>query len=175
GNLVADEQLPESLRNLNPAVFYQAAVFGIQDITFALGAHEYLVRDGKIIEVPSRVEEPKTESETVDLSTKEAYYSQLKKEAPGLFYSLSREGALYEQCRGLLIDYQMADGKVKDKIREEIRLVLGQLYDINERNRELEIKQLEQMLDVAKKEMTYRKLHRSDIIGQTLDDLLKEE
>lgn len=173
GNLIPKEQLPATLQNLHPNVFYQAAVFGVEDITFTLGAHEYLVRDGKVMEMDGRTPEKETKGEG-NLAAKEAYYSQLKKEAPNLFYSLSREGALYEECRRLLLEYQMAQGKQKDKIREEIRLVLGQLFDINERNRELELQQLEQMIDAAKKEIEYRKRNKSQIIGNTLKDLLGE-
>jgi hypothetical protein len=51
---------------------------------------------------------------------------------------------------------------------------LGQLYDINERNKELEIEELEDMIDAAKKEVQYRKTHKSEIIGRSLENLLKE-
>ena len=107
-------------------------------------------------------------------SATEAYYSQLKRESPNLFYGLSREGALLEEIRTLLIDYSVAQGKQREKIKEEIRLVLGQLYDINERNKEMEIEELEDMIQAAKAEVQYRKAHKSDIIDNSLNNLLKE-
>ena len=72
------------------------------------------------------------------------------------------------------MEYSLATGKQRDKIKEEIRLVLGQLYDINERNKELEIEELEDMIEAAKKEVQYRKTHKSDIISNSLDNLLRE-
>lgn len=173
GNLVPSKELPASLKEVNPAVFYQAAIFGVKDISFQLMGHEYLVRDGKITEAPARPRMARDNS-LQQQTAAEAYYSNLKREAPGLFYSLSREGALYEECRRLLIDHQLAQGKQKDKIREEIRLVIGQLFDINERNKELEIRQLEQMIEAARKEVELRKANKSLIIDKTLKDLLDE-
>jgi hypothetical protein len=76
--------------------------------------------------------------------------------------------------RSLLMEYSLATGKQRDKIKEEIRLVLGQLYDINERNKELEIEELEDMIDAAKNEVQYRKTHKSEIISNSLDNLLRE-
>ena len=36
GNLVPRKDLPKSLKQVNPAVFYQAAIFGVNDISFQL-------------------------------------------------------------------------------------------------------------------------------------------
>ena len=172
GVLIPEKDLPKSLRNLSPDVFYQTAVFGIQGIAFTIGANDYLLRDGKI-SVLKRPKENRKTSNYVDLKAKEDYYSQLKRESPGLFYSLSREGALIEQVRGLIYQYQTSEGKQQKKIREEIRLLFGQLFDINEHNQELEIKQLEQMLDAARKEVEFRKENKEKIISKTLNDLVR--
>lgn len=179
GNLVAAKDLPKGLQNLDKAIFYQAAVFGIPEISFVLGGKEYLVRKNRIVELePVQRGALNVAANSLGNSSEqrvaEEYYSQLKRESPGLFYGMSYEGALYEQCRTLLLDYQMAKGSQKEKIREELRLVLGQLFEINERNRELELEQLERMLETARKEVSYRKANKSVIIQNTLDQLLDD-
>ncbi|HEX2899106.1 MAG TPA: hypothetical protein VHS96_05225 [Bacteroidia bacterium] len=165
-------ELPSSLQNIDPNIYYETNVAGVTEFTFNLGNRFYLVQNGKLTEV---VGEGQSDATSYNSKTAtEAYYSQLKRESPGLFYGLSREGALLEQIRSLLIDYSVAQGKQRDKIKEEIRLVLGQLYDINERNKELEIAELEDMIQAAKEEVQYRKAHKSDIIDNSLNNLLKE-
>jgi hypothetical protein len=172
GKLMAQESLPQSLKVIDPYIYYESTVAGVTEFTFNLGDHYYLMQDGKLTEIQLA-----DEGEVAGYDSKtatEAYYSQLKRESPGLFYGLSREGALLEQVRTLLMDYSLAKGQQREKIREEIRLVLGQLYDINERNKELEIEELEDMIEAAKKEVQYRKAHKSDIIQNSLDNLLRE-
>lgn len=170
-NLPSSE-LPVSLQSISPEIYYETNVAGVSEFTFNLGNRYYLVQNGKLTEVAA--EGQSNESSYNSKSATEAYYSQLKRESPGLFYGLSREGALLEQVRSLLYDYSVAQGKQREKIKEEIRLVLGQLYDLNERNKELEIEELEDMIKAAKAEVQYRKIHKSDIIDNSLNNLLKE-
>ncbi|MBP6722826.1 MAG: hypothetical protein KA239_10900 [Bacteroidia bacterium] len=165
-------ELPTSLQNISPEIYYETNVAGVSEFTFNLGNRYFLVQNGKLTEVATEAQgnDPGYNSK----SATEAYYSQLKRESPNLFYGLSREGALLEEIRTLLIDYSVAQGKQREKIKEEIRLVLGQLYDINERNKEMEIEELEDMIQAAKAEVQYRKAHKSDIIDNSLNNLLKE-
>lgn len=172
GKLIPTENLPQSLKIIDPYIYYESTIAGVSEFTFNLGDHYYLMQDGKLSEI--QVSEDAQIAGYDSKTATEAYYSQLKRESPGLFYGLSREGALLEQVRTLLMDYSMAKGQQREKIREEIRLVLGQLYDINERNKELEIQELEDMIEAAKKEVQYRKAHKSDIIQNSLDNLLRE-
>ena len=160
------------MQRIDPDIYYETSVAGVDAFTFNLGDRYYQVQSGKLTEVAG---EGQSDELTYDRKTAtEAYYSQLKREAPSLFYGLSREGVLLEQVRSLLMEYSVAQGKQRDKIREEIRLVLGQLYDINERNKELEIAELEEMIQAAKEEVQYRKAHKSEIIDNSLNNLLKE-
>ncbi|MEM0996535.1 MAG: hypothetical protein AAGN35_05635 [Bacteroidota bacterium] len=172
--LIPKKELPKSLRELDKAIYYETAVFGVQDVAFNLGEYNYLLRDGKIVEL-ERPKMPKsnTNSGYADLEAKKAYYSQLKKDAPGLFYSLSREAALVEQVRSLLIEYEVAPEKQKAKLKAEMRLLLDQLFDINEHNQKMEITELEQMLDAAKQEVKFRQDNKGKIVTKMLDDLLR--
>jgi hypothetical protein len=170
GKAIPNEELPLSLKRIDPNIYYESNVAGVSEFTFNLGDYYYLVQDGKL----SELQAAEGDLQAYDSKTAtEAYYAQLKRESPNLFYGLSREGILLEQVRTLLMEYSLANGKQKDSIKEEIRLVLGQLYDINERNKELEIAELEDMIEAAKQEVQYRKAHKSEIIGHSLDNLLK--
>jgi hypothetical protein len=178
GNLIPSKDLPKSLQGIDKAIFYQAAVNGMDELGFSLGGNDYTVRENKISEVAPPVQrqlniQPELTSNTTTNRAAEDYYSQIKREAPGLFYSLNYEGALYEQARGLVADYQVAKGKKRDQIREELRVVLSQLFDINEHNRELEIKELQQMIESAKEEVQYRKANKAAILDNTLDQVLR--
>ncbi len=173
GKSVPVEELPASLKVIDPYIYYESTVAGVSEFTFNLGDHYFLLQNGKLSEI--EITDPSQTNGGYDSkAATEAYYSQLKRDSPSLFYGLSREGILLEQVRSLLMEYGVAGGKQRDKLKEEIRLVLGQLYDINERNKELEIEELEDMIDAAKKEVQYRKTHKSEIIGRSLENLLKE-
>jgi hypothetical protein len=171
GKNILPASLPASLQRISPDIYYETTVAGVEAFSFNLGERNYMVQDGKLTEIAS---EGQSSIPTTNRRATEAYYSQLKREAPSLFYGLSREGVLLEQIRSLLMEYSVAQGKQRDKIKEEIRLVLGQLYDINERNKEMEIEELEDMIQAAKEEVQYRKAHKSEIIDNSLNNLLKE-
>lgn len=179
GNLVPAKELPKSLQEIDKSIFYQAAVTGMDELGFSLGGADYTVRDNKISEVAHPQQRQLTfQPEVSNTSSNtnraaEDYYSQIKRESPGLFYSLNYEGALYEQARNLVASYQTAKGKQRDQIRDELRVILSQLFDINEHNRELEIKQLQQMIESAKEEVQYRKANKAEILDNTLDGILR--
>ena len=173
GKLIPEKELPKALRSLDPSIFYEAAVMGMEELAFNLDEKIFVVKDGKLIEAkPSQNSANKQAS--IDKSAQESYYSQLKRESPGLFYGISREGVLLERVRTLLIEYASAKERQRPKIKSEIRLVLGQLFEINERNKALEIKELEEMIKMAKDELEYRKANKSKIINNSLENLLRE-
>lgn len=172
GKQILEENLPASLKHLDPNIYYESTVAGVTEFTFNLGDHYFLIQNGVLTEIQMDDVEPAISGYDSKTET-ESYYSQLKRESPGLFYGLSREGVLLEQVRSLLLEYGQTKGKDRDKIKEQMRLVLGQLYDINERNKELEIEELEAMIEAAKKEVQYRKANKSKIIDRSLDNLLK--
>lgn len=176
GNLMDEKDLPVGLRSIDPSVYYQTAVLGINEIGFQLYGKAYLIRIDKIIELP-----PVSTQQNTNVSraypqqeAAEEYYGQLKRESPTLFHNIGREGMLYEQCRDLLLRHQKAKGKDQDALREEMRNVLGQLFDINERNRQMEIQELELMIESAKKEVMFRKANKGSIIDNALDELLEQ-
>lgn len=167
------DDLPPSLKKIDPAIFYEANISGLDAFSFSLNGHTYWVSKGRIQELDAKqMEADLANSERL---AAEAYYSQLKKESPNLFYGLSREGMLLEKIRTLLLDYsETKNNKRKAEIREELRSVLSQLFDLNERNQELEIKELEEMLESAKEELKFRKTNKNKIIDRSLEDLLRE-
>jgi hypothetical protein len=167
------DELPASLKKIDPSIYYEANISGLDAFSFSLNGHTYWVSKGKITEVDTRqMESDQANSERL---AAEAYYSQLKKESPNLFYGLSREGMLLEKIRSLLLDYSgTKNNKRRAEIKEELRGVLAQLFDLNERNQELEIQELEEMLESAKEELKFRKTNKSKIIDKSLEDLLRE-
>jgi hypothetical protein len=178
GNLIATKDLPKSLQAIDKSVFYQAAVNGMDEIGFSLGGNDYIVRENRISEIAQQTSNQlpllsQSSNSTDNNRAAEDYYSQIKREAPGLFYSLNHEGALYEKARALAYSYQKANGKQRDKIRGELRVVLSQLFDINEHNSELEIQELEQMIESAKEEIQFRKANKPTIIDNALKELLR--
>lgn len=172
GRLIPSQNLPSSLQKVDPDIYYETTVAGVTEFTFNLGERDYLVANGNVTELSG---EGQSDQLTAGNKTAtEAYYSQLKRESPGLFYGLGREGILLEEVRSLLMDYSVAQGTQREKVKEDIRLVLGQLYDINQRNKEMEIEELEDMIQAAKEEVQYRKAHKSEIIDNSLKNLLRE-
>lgn len=172
GNLIPRKDLPKSLRDIDPNIKYKSAAFGVGEIGFNLGGNEYLVKEGRIMELPSRTKEVTPLKDRPSKDAMEEYYSNLKRESPNLFYSLGREAALTEQARNLIYEFQLSKNKEREKIREELRVVLGQLFEINEHNRQKEIIELQQMIDAAQKEIQYRKANKSLIIDNTVKELI---
>jgi hypothetical protein len=176
GNLIPTKDLPKSLQSIDKSIFYQAAVTGMDELAFSLGGNDFTVRENKITEISRQQDNQLTGQSGLSNSSnraREDYFSQIKREAPGLFYSLNYEGALYEEARGLVASYHRAKGKERDEIRQNLRTVLSQLFDINEHNRELEILQLQQMIESANEEVQYRKANKAVILDNTLDQVLR--
>ncbi len=174
GNLIPKKDLPKSLREIDPNIHYKSAAFGVGEIGFNLGGYEYLVKEDRIMELPSRTPETTPLKDRPSKDAMEEYYSNLKRESPNLFYSLGREAALTERARNLIYEFQLKQGKDKQKIREELTVVLGQLFEINEHNRQKEIVELQQMIDAAQKEIQYRKANKQLIIDNTVEELIGE-
>lgn len=173
GNLVPKKELPKGLRELDPNFYYTTAVFGIREISFNLQGKDYLVKADKIVELPPRSTKEVNPAANMDSqAAMEEYYSNLKRETPSLFYSMTREAVLTEQARNLVYQYQFAKGDQLKDIRKQLSGILEQLFEINERNRELEILELQQMIDIARKEVEMRRQNKSLIIDNTMEELL---
>lgn len=173
GNLIPEQNLPKSLHDIDQNLFYQTSVFGIDEITFSLRGRDYLVKVDRVVELPKEMDPQPVPDQRKEQETVQGYYSDIKRESPTLFQSMNREGMLYEQAQRLIWQYQKAKAKDKPAIKEELRVVLGQIFDLNERNRELEIRELEQMIESAKREVSYRKSSKQSIVNNALEDLLK--
>lgn len=174
GNLVQEQNLPKSLLEIDRNLFYQTTVFGIEEITFSLRGRNYLVKDDRVVEFANDKETQPAYEQRKGQEAAQGYYSDIKRESPTLFQSMNREGMLYEQAQRLVWQYQKAKSKDKPAIKDELRSVLGQIFDLNERNRELEIRELEQMIESAKREVSYRKSSKQAIVNNALEELLAQ-
>lgn len=174
GNLVPKKELPESLRAIDPAIKYQSTSFGVGEIPFNLYGKSYLVKDGRVVELSSRTVKVVPAKERPSTKAMEEYYSNLKRDSPGLFYSLGREAALTETARRLISEFDVAKGKDRDKVEGELKVVLGQLFDINEHNRGKEVLELQMMIDAAQREIQLRRANKELIIDNSLEEMLRD-
>ena len=151
---------------------FEATLFGGNEFKFSLFGNEYLLKGGKVVEIPKAttrqagVGNPST--------NKEGYYSNLKNENPWLFNNLAKEALLHEQAARLMLEYQTAEGKQKQETREHLALVLGELFDISMANQAAQIKQIEKEVKTAKQQMEFRQKNKSIIVENRLDELLGE-
>ncbi len=174
GNLIPKKELPQSLQEIDPSIQFSSAAFGVGEIRFNLNGYEYLVKEDQIMELSSSTLETPPLGNRSSKGAMEEYYSNLKRESPNLFYSLGREAALTERARNLVYEFQVKDSGDKQNIRKELTVVLGQLFEINEHNRQKEIIELRQMIDAAQQEIQYRKANKQLIIDNTVKELIGE-
>jgi|GEM_PF-4977861 len=175
GNLVPVKALPKGLRNIDPAIQYQSASFGMGEIAFNLYGTNYVVKDDRVVELQAKPSvNAVPPSERPSTKAMEEYYSNLKRDSPGLFYSLGREAALTETARQLTQEYNLTSGKEKEKVKDELRVILGQLFDINEHNRGKEVLELQMMIDAAQREIQMRRANKGLIIDNTIKEMLKD-
>lgn len=72
----------------------------------------------------------------------------------------------------LATKYKRATGTDKSKIKSDLEKNLTYLFDLKEKQREYEVRELESRLDELKKKMAVRKSNRSTIIKRRLEELL---
>lgn len=172
GNLLAKNELPSGLQTIDPEFKMQMSTSGRSDVRIFLFGKQYLIRNGRLMEVPMDYSSGNaTQTSESGYQNKEDFFSSLKNEEPDHFYSLKKEAVMYERCMQLVLEYQMADQKLKEKIREEIRLLLGEQFDMNLRNMEKEVEQLDQELLEAKSMIDNRKRNKTGIIDKRLKEL----
>lgn len=171
GNLLVRNDLPNSLQNIDPEFKMQMTTTSRSDFRLLLFGKQYLLRNGRLMEVPSEANYSASTNNESSYQGKEDLFSSLKNEEPDHFYNLKKEAVMYERCMQLVLEYQMAEAKVKDKIREEIRLLLGEQFDMSIRNMEKEVETLDQELQEAKTMIDHRKKNKSAIIDKRLQEL----
>lgn len=171
GNLLVRNDLPNSLQNIDPEFKMQMTTTSRSDFRLLLFGKQYLLRNGRLMEVPSEGGYATPSNNESSYQGKEDLFSSLKNEEPDHFYNLKKEAVMYERCMQLVLEYQMAEAKVKDKIREEIRLLLGEQFDMSIRNMEKEVETLDQELQEAKTMIDHRKKNKTAIIDKRLQEL----
>lgn len=173
GNLLQENELPQALKKLDPDYHLQASFVGNMDFSFVYDRQEYVVRKGRIMEIPS----PKMTMRgggAPEVQSKEQYYQAMKEEAPSLFHNLLREAALKEEINILFLDYELARGELRNKIKEEIRGKLSEFFDLQIANMSLQIRQLEKEIEDARQDMMYRQENKSIIIDNHLKQVTEE-
>jgi hypothetical protein len=176
GNLAQKSELPERLQNVSRDFTFQTAMYGVSEVEFNLLGGDFLLKNGKLIELPPPAQSSnaglvQTNANTL---TKQDYYTNLKNESPSLFMQINREAYLTEKYMSLLLDYQTAPPERQPGIEEEIRVVLGELFDISLANMEMELRELEEEVNFIRQSIDERRANRSRIIEAKLEEVTED-
>ena len=98
----------------------------------------------------------------------------LKKYDPEM-YELERKDQEYER-RGFQLAQQLrrADPELRDKIREDLRTVIADHFDVRQQRRRLQLKRLEEELAKARESIEKRDQSRDELINKRLSELSGE-
>lgn len=99
----------------------------------------------------------------------------LKRNDPDRYQLLLQETKLDQQSQNLAEQYRKAKApEEKSRIKQELKSLLDQLFDIREKNKEAEIHHLEEDLNRLKSTMTERRKNKAQIVTARLEELLDE-
>ena len=171
GNLLQDEDVPESLKNPNMSV--QITLFGSDEFGFSMFGRDYLLKHGKILEMQAPVRSA-SDFTPANLS-KDDYFSTMRSETPDLFSSWRREAELQELCTRLTLDYSVASDPEKAILQPRLKLALEELFDIIVQNQLQEIYQVESEIATLKKEISFREKNKDLVIKNQMEKLLGTE
>lgn len=110
----------------------------------------------------------------------EAYHNKLqldllKQNDPQQYQSRIDEIKMDQQSNQMGEDYRKATSQEeKDRIRGNLKTLLNQLFDVREKNKEAEIKHLEDQLTRLKTTMADRRKNKDQIVQNRLEELLDE-
>ncbi|MCB9230450.1 MAG: hypothetical protein H6581_02200 [Bacteroidia bacterium] len=170
GNLIPEESLPQSLRNIPDEYLMETTLFGLSEFQFNLNGRDYLLKHGKVIELPGAPSKAGMEEEQL----KTEFFRDVKNDSPDLFSRQIREAELYQRCTLLLLDYQQASENDRSQIRKELFEALSQLFDISLSNQAEEIRQVENEIEMVKKELEFRRRSKDLILQNRMKELLQE-
>ncbi len=101
---------------------------------------------------------------------------KLKEKDPIRYEQLQKKRELEHKSHSFIEEYRATSvQKEKNKLRDELRSVLNELFDLRELDRQQEIKKLTAKIDDLKKVMNERKKRKKDIVERRLKQLLGEE
>ena len=98
----------------------------------------------------------------------------LKAADPEAFKNAMEERKLRADAHDLAVKVRAAtDPKERDALKEQLRTVIGQLFDKEMAVRTAQIQQVEKSLEDLRKKLKERVAARSDVVANRLDDMLK--
>lgn len=134
--------------------------------------------------------EVRSKLEEIKKLNKEKYYQLLRTSFPfgyltttfnnqevysGLFNSgenLKKEKELEIDAELLALKIKNGDGNTQQKLKSELTGVLNQLFDIKEKRKEAEIKQLEKRLQELRESIQARKQNKNEIVQRRIQEML---
>jgi len=134
--------------------------------------------------------EVRSKLEEVKKLNKEKYYQLLRTSFPfgylttafsnqEVYTGLLNAGENFKKEKELEIDAELlalkiknAEGNTQQKLKSELAGVLNQLFDIKEKKKETEIKQLEKRLQELKESIQARKQNKNEIVQRRIQEML---
>ncbi len=175
GNLIPANELPQKLRSISTSCVFHASLLGVNEFKFSLFGSDFLVKHGKIVELPAMPAVKLQVTTVPGVLSREDYFGNIRSQHPAIFNSQVMESQLHERVMNLALDYQIADSDHKRRIESEIRLVLEQLFDLNTANELREIRQMEDEISALKEEINFRESNRQQVISNRLRELTTEK
>lgn len=100
---------------------------------------------------------------------------ELKERDPERYEQKVKQNSLERRGRQLAEKYRdSTDEKIKANIKKELSSVLNQLFDLREKDREMEIKHLTEKLNQLKSVLAERKKKKQEIVERRLQEMLGE-
>lgn len=131
-------------------------------------------RADRLAEVKSK-NPPKYRDTILRIAFEQEKMKILKEKNPERFQQLQRKKDLQEKTRQLVEQYRATkDSQEKKNLKNQLRTVLNDLFDLRELDRQDEIKTLTRKLDELKAVMKKRRKNKPDIVERHLKELLGE-
>lgn len=100
----------------------------------------------------------------------------VKRNDPEQYQLVLQETKMDQQSHNLAEQYrQTKNSEELNRLRAELRTLLGQLFDVRERNKQMEIQNLEKELNRLRNTMTERRKNKNQIVTLRLEELLEEQ
>jgi hypothetical protein len=169
GKLIPPSALPLSLQNLPVGYSVSLRISGVDQFKFCVLNNLYMYANKKITEIQPYVTPNKEQILT-------GYYQDLKKQDPETFEKLTQEALLEKKSQELAIAYNSTpDKQQKDEIEQELRNILGELFELKIKNTEREILRLQGSVDELRKKLSERRKNRDAIIQKRMVILIHKE
>lgn len=175
GNLQKSKDLPKSLRSIDPNYFFEARLWGQNELKFSLFGKDYLLAKGKLIEMPTATATPVNRDYNPKVANKEDYYSVYKNQAPSLWQGWQIEAQLTLECRQMLMEYELSQDRLEKRdLRNKLEKKMSLLFDLQIANEEAEIKQIEKELLRLKKELDFRRKNKQVILENQIKEITRD-